>query len=144
MSMISFVVWSCGMKEFSNFQGHLNSIYPNIRFTMEIEGRNMLPFLVVLRTRKPDALMIHTIYRKSHILIYTCMSVSPSSKVPKPYTTQNSKWRISRKLSGRMATIQPISSGPLTQTYITFTAGESCQSGHRIPHADQLVQDQLQ
>jgi hypothetical protein len=32
---ISSVVWSRGMEELSNFQGCLNSIHPNIRFTME-------------------------------------------------------------------------------------------------------------
>lgn len=72
-----FVVWSHGMEELSNFQGHPNSIHPNIMFTLESvacyhsllywERGNLAPWKG------------HTVCRKSRILIYTSILVSSSS-----------------------------------------------------------------
>jgi hypothetical protein len=43
----TFVVWPHGKEELQNFLQHLNSIHPNIKFTMEIEHNKSLPFLDV-------------------------------------------------------------------------------------------------
>jgi hypothetical protein len=45
------------------FLNHLNSLHSSIKFTMEIEENNQIPFLDVLVTRDKDQLR-HTVYRK--------------------------------------------------------------------------------
>ncbi|CAK1589294.1 unnamed protein product [Parnassius mnemosyne] len=47
------------------FLNHLNSINPNIQFTMELEANNTLAFLDVLVIRNPDNTIGHTVYRKN-------------------------------------------------------------------------------
>ena len=49
------------MEEFLN---HLNSIHPNIQFTMEKEIEGQLPFLDVMVVHKTDLLLGHKVYRK--------------------------------------------------------------------------------
>nr|XP_060617816.1 uncharacterized protein LOC132767173 [Anolis sagrei ordinatus] len=60
----TFTIWSHGEEELSRFLDHLNSIHPNIQFTMEKENEGRLPFLDVLVIRKPDQQLGHTVYRK--------------------------------------------------------------------------------
>jgi hypothetical protein len=43
---------------------HLDSIHPNIKFTMEMEHNKSLPFLDVQVSKKPDGSLAHTVYRK--------------------------------------------------------------------------------
>jgi hypothetical protein len=50
----TFVVWTHGQEELHRFLQHLNTIHSNIKFTMEVEKNNTLPFLDVLVTRRPD------------------------------------------------------------------------------------------
>ena len=47
------------------FLQHLNSQQPTIRFTMEIEKDNTIPFLDITVTRDSDGLVTTTVYRKS-------------------------------------------------------------------------------
>ncbi|XP_076659914.1 uncharacterized protein LOC143363201 [Halictus rubicundus] len=61
----TFVVWSHGRDTLDNFLQYINSLHPNIQFTMEIENTDRsLPFLDVLITRKPDGSLGHQVYRK--------------------------------------------------------------------------------
>jgi hypothetical protein len=55
----TFVVWPHGRDELKKFQEHLNSILPNIKFTMETEEDNSLPFLDVLVKRTPHSSLGH-------------------------------------------------------------------------------------
>ena len=48
------------------FISHLNSIEPNIQFTMEPEQDGELPFLDTLITHHPDGILFTTVYLKSH------------------------------------------------------------------------------
>jgi hypothetical protein len=41
----TFVVWTHGKEELHGFLQHLNTIHSNIKFTMEVEKNNTLPFL---------------------------------------------------------------------------------------------------
>jgi hypothetical protein len=50
----TFVIWPHGLNTLQDFLLHLNSIRPSIKFTMEIEVNNSIPFLDVLVT-KTDA-----------------------------------------------------------------------------------------
>lgn len=60
----TFVVWRHGKEHLPAFLSFLNAQHPNIRFTMETEDNNQLPFLDVLVTKKPDGLLGHGVYRK--------------------------------------------------------------------------------
>ena len=46
------------------FLQHLNSKQPSIRFTMEIEKYNTIPFLDTSFSRDSNGLLITTVYRK--------------------------------------------------------------------------------
>ena len=48
----------------NHFLKHLNNQNNNIKFTMEIEENNKLPFLDVLISRKEDGSVSHQVYRK--------------------------------------------------------------------------------
>lgn len=60
----TFVVWPHGPDKLQNFLRHINSVHPNINFTMETEVNNKLPFLDCLVLKKPDGTLGHTVYRK--------------------------------------------------------------------------------
>ncbi|XP_076658288.1 uncharacterized protein LOC143362208 [Halictus rubicundus] len=61
----TFVVWSHGRHTLDDFLHFINSLHPNIQFTMEIENEDKsLPFLDVLVTRKIDGSLGHRVYRK--------------------------------------------------------------------------------
>ncbi|BHF80227.1 hypothetical protein SprV_0702335100 [Sparganum proliferum] len=47
------------------FHDVLNSVFPDIQFTMEAEANNQLPFLDVLVHRKPNGHLKTTVYRKA-------------------------------------------------------------------------------
>ncbi|XP_068918321.1 uncharacterized protein [Tenebrio molitor] len=59
----TFVVWPHGRESLDQFLNHLNSLHSSIKFTMEIEENNQIPFLDVLVTRDKNQLR-HTVYRK--------------------------------------------------------------------------------
>ena len=55
-----------------SFLQNLNSQQPTIRFTVEIEKDNTIPFLDTSVTRDSDSLLISTVYRKpAHTLTST-------------------------------------------------------------------------
>nr|XP_012143822.1 PREDICTED: uncharacterized protein LOC105662853 [Megachile rotundata] len=61
----TFVVWSHGREKLGEFLDYINSLDPNIQFTMEIENPDRsLPFLDTLITRKADGTLGHKVYRK--------------------------------------------------------------------------------
>jgi hypothetical protein len=61
---VNFVVWPHGVEEFHEFIVHRNIVHPNIKFTMEVEQNQSLPFLDVLVDRSPDGSLRHTVYIK--------------------------------------------------------------------------------
>ncbi|KAL0266587.1 UNVERIFIED_CONTAM: hypothetical protein PYX00_009089 [Menopon gallinae] len=60
----TFVIWPHGSETLPDFLNHLNSIHPDIQFTLELESEGTLPFLDVLITRHPDGKLTHAVYRK--------------------------------------------------------------------------------
>jgi hypothetical protein len=58
------VKWPHGEEELGRFFEHLNSISENIKFTMELEDNNSIPFLDILITRKQDGTLGHKVFRK--------------------------------------------------------------------------------
>ncbi|XP_076246266.1 uncharacterized protein LOC143186474 [Calliopsis andreniformis] len=61
----TFVVWSLGKDTLNDFLKYINSLHPKIQFTMETETeQQIIPFLGVLVTRKPDGTLGHQVYRK--------------------------------------------------------------------------------
>ena len=60
----TFVVWQHGKDSLLEFLAHLNNIHSNIKFTMEIESNNKLPFLDVLVYKKETGDLGHSVYRK--------------------------------------------------------------------------------
>ena len=60
----TFVIWPHGRKELDTFLQFLNTQHPDIRFTMEVEANDCLPFLDVLVTRNTNGTLDHSVYRK--------------------------------------------------------------------------------
>jgi hypothetical protein len=58
------VKWPHGKEELDRFFEHLNGISENIKFTMELEENNSIPFLDVLMIRKQDGTLGHKVFRK--------------------------------------------------------------------------------
>ncbi|XP_045466657.1 uncharacterized protein LOC123675351 [Harmonia axyridis] len=58
-----FVIWPHGPETLQDFFDHLNNINSHIKFTMEVETNNSLPFLDILVAKSNDS-FTHTIYRK--------------------------------------------------------------------------------
>ena len=48
------IIWPHGIQNLDTFLVHLNNEYNHIKFTMEVEENNFLPFLDVLLTRKTN------------------------------------------------------------------------------------------
>jgi hypothetical protein len=61
----TFIIWPHGHPSLISFFDHLNSISPNIQFTMEMQKDNSLPFLDVLISQLPDGSLTHQVYRKN-------------------------------------------------------------------------------
>ncbi|KAF2901706.1 hypothetical protein ILUMI_04485, partial [Ignelater luminosus] len=59
----TFVFWTHGREQLNAFLDHLNSIHQKLKFTMEIEDNNQLPFLDVLVKKRRDGSLGHTVYR---------------------------------------------------------------------------------
>lgn len=60
----TFVIWTHGREHLNSFLDHLNSIHNKIKFTMEVETDDQLPFLDVLVKKKQGGTLGHTVYRK--------------------------------------------------------------------------------
>ena len=58
------VVWPHGINTLNQFLEHLNNQNNNIKFTMEIEENNKIPFMNFLISRKEDGLISHQVHRK--------------------------------------------------------------------------------
>jgi hypothetical protein len=58
------VIWPHGKEELNKFLEHLNFLSEDIKFTMELEEDNSIPFLDVLIHRKQDGHLGHQVYRK--------------------------------------------------------------------------------
>jgi len=58
------IKWTHGKVELDRFFNHLNSISSEIKFTMELEENNCIPFLDVLITRKGYGALGHIFFRK--------------------------------------------------------------------------------
>ena len=62
----TFTLWPHGVAALEDFLSHLNFLRLTIKFTMEVETENMLPFFDVRVIRDPGTLMTKTeVYRKS-------------------------------------------------------------------------------
>ena len=57
-------IWSHGKDKLGDFLIHINKQLEDIKFTMEIEEDNSLPFLYILLSRKEDGFLAHQVYRK--------------------------------------------------------------------------------
>jgi hypothetical protein len=62
----TFVVWPYGPEKLQKFLDHLNSIKPTIKFTMEVETNNTLPFLDVLVMKRGPKLTIKVYWKPTH------------------------------------------------------------------------------
>ena len=58
------VNWPHGDNELKNFLKHLNNISNDIKFTMETEENNCIPFLDILLMIKEDGSIGHKVFRK--------------------------------------------------------------------------------
>jgi hypothetical protein len=65
------VIWPHGPNKLKDFLNHLNSIHQCIKFTMETESEDHLPFLDIDIYMRPDGSLGHRVYRKStHTNLY--------------------------------------------------------------------------
>jgi hypothetical protein len=60
----TYVIWPHGKEILDRFKDHLNSQAESIKFTMEIEDNNSIPFLDILISKKNDGSLSHQVYRK--------------------------------------------------------------------------------
>lgn len=60
----TFVIWPHGENTLEGFLQHLNSIEESIKFTMELEAGNKIPFLDVLVHKNEDGTLKTKVYRK--------------------------------------------------------------------------------
>jgi hypothetical protein len=60
----TFVIWLSTERNLHKFQEHLNQRAPTIRFTLEVETENKLPFLDVLVLREGAHSLSFTVFRK--------------------------------------------------------------------------------
>jgi predicted GIY-YIG superfamily endonuclease len=59
----TFVIWQHGLDELHKFFDYINNMIPSIKFTLELENNNCLPFLDVLVVRGDKGINT-TVYRK--------------------------------------------------------------------------------
>ena len=60
----TFIILAHGREDLVKFVDHLNKQPDSIKFTMEMEENNCLPFLDTLIIRKQDGGVSHKVYRK--------------------------------------------------------------------------------
>ena len=60
----TFIIWPHGPHRLQSFLNHLNDLHPSIKFTMEQEEGNSMPFLDVKVHRRADGTLGHSVYRK--------------------------------------------------------------------------------
>ncbi|XP_043257984.1 uncharacterized protein LOC122400526 [Colletes gigas] len=60
----TFVIWRHGREALNSFHNFINLIHPSIKFTVEIEKNQQIPFLDVLVNRKHNGTLGHKVYRK--------------------------------------------------------------------------------
>ena len=61
-------IWPHWRENLDDFLKHMNNQSNHIKFTMEIQENNFLPFLDVLITKREDGSLSHKVYqKKSHI-----------------------------------------------------------------------------
>ena len=59
------IVFADGSEQLSDLTSRLNSIHPNMRFSLEIEQSDQLPFLDILIERKSDGSVRRSVYHKN-------------------------------------------------------------------------------
>jgi hypothetical protein len=77
------VVWPHGKEELQEFLKHLYNTHPNMKFTMETEQNQSLPFFDVLVSRRPDGSLGHIVYRKpthTNLCLHTRSKHPPAQK----------------------------------------------------------------
>lgn len=62
----TFTIYNHGLDELNKFLNHLNNIAPSIKFTMELENNNSIPFLDVLVNKVNQHLETSVYYKKTH------------------------------------------------------------------------------
>ena len=60
----TFIIWTHGRQKLEDFLKYLNTLNNHIKFTMEIEKSEKLPFLDVLVKKNDDGSLGHAVYRK--------------------------------------------------------------------------------
>lgn len=60
----AFIIWPYGIDALEAFKQHLNNLSSSIKFTMELETNESLPFLDILISRNPDDSIFHQVYCK--------------------------------------------------------------------------------
>ena len=78
------VIWPHGDAEFKKFLTHLNSISPNIKFTMELEENKRIHFIYVLLTIKEYGTLGHEVFRKNY-----SYKELPPCRLPPPPISKN-------------------------------------------------------
>ena len=58
------LIWTHGRENLNKFLTHLNNQSEHIKFTMEVQENNRLPFLDVLITKNEYGSLAHQVYRK--------------------------------------------------------------------------------
>ncbi|XP_025997501.2 uncharacterized protein LOC113005826 [Solenopsis invicta] len=65
---MTHLLYGATAKKLTSFLAFLNAQHPNIKFTIEVEQENQIPFLDVLVRRNRDDTLGHRVYRKpTHI-----------------------------------------------------------------------------
>jgi hypothetical protein len=94
----TFVIWPHGWDKLDEFVTHLNKQSDHIKFTIEVENNNSLPFLDVRVTKRPDGSLSHQVYRKkTHIeqYLHADSHHHPSQKLGVLNTLATRAFRIS-------------------------------------------------
>ncbi|GJQ78407.1 hypothetical protein Trydic_g22231 [Trypoxylus dichotomus] len=60
----TFVIWPHGEEEINGFLQHLNGLEESIKFTMELEVDNKIPFLDISVHKQSDGTLRTTVYKK--------------------------------------------------------------------------------
>eukprot|EP00057_Strongylocentrotus_purpuratus_P010621 XP_011665095.1 PREDICTED: uncharacterized protein LOC100890583 [Strongylocentrotus purpuratus] len=66
----TFIIWPHSRRDLDHFLDHINQHHPSIKFTMETEQNNSIPFLDVLVTKSPSGKPAHQVYYPSTIHPY--------------------------------------------------------------------------